>query len=216
MSDPAPYLPPVMSDVVIDLYHGDAVQNFAAAKASGVEGVILKVDQGVSFNDTAFVSRAAQVLQAGLLLGGYHYFDSSADAASQTSHFLSDLMKTPPGFRPAIDFEPDPGSRALQNAVANMVTAFYSMRGTWPLLYTLRWSIVVPTNPILLNCPLWLAEYGSRPICPPGWSKWALWQHTDGHVGSGVVPVPGIGPCDRSRFAGTVDELKAWWGSLTP
>ena len=24
-------------------------------------------------------------------------------------------------------------------------------------------------------------------------------------------PVPGIGPCDRSRFAGTVDELKAWW-----
>jgi hypothetical protein len=25
------------------------------------------------------------------------------------------------------------------------------------------------------------------------------------------VPVPGIGPCDRSKFAGTVDQLRAWW-----
>jgi len=27
--------------------------------------------------------------------------------------------------------------------------------------------------------------------------------HTDGRVGSFVPPVSGIGPCDRSRFAGT-------------
>jgi hypothetical protein len=48
-----------------------------------------------------------------------------------------------------------------------------------------------------------LAEYGNNPICPPGWSRWKLLQHTDVQVGSFVVPLPGIGPCDRSRFAGT-------------
>jgi GH25 family lysozyme M1 (1,4-beta-N-acetylmuramidase) len=104
-----------MSDVVIDVYHGDNVQSFAAAKAVGIQGVILKVDQGNSFDDPAFVSRAGQLLYAGLLLGGYHYFDSAADPASQTSHFLRDLishflrdlMKAPPGLLPAIDFEPE-------------------------------------------------------------------------------------------------------------
>jgi hypothetical protein len=38
-----------------------------------------------------------------------------------------------------------------------------------------------------------------------------LWQHTDGTVGSDVKPVVGIVRCDRSRFAGTVDDLRTWW-----
>jgi hypothetical protein len=29
------------------------------------------------------------------------------------------------------------------------------------------------------------------------------------------VPVPGIGPCDRSKFAGTLDQLRGWWSSPT-
>jgi lysozyme len=66
-------------------------------------------------------------------------------------------------------------------------------------------------NGVLSRCPLWLPSYGSRPVCPAGWSNWKLWQYTDGRVGSDVVPVPGIGRCDRSRFAGTVAELAAWW-----
>jgi lysozyme len=56
-----------------------------------------------------------------------------------------------------------------------------------------------------------LPAYGSRPACPPGWSKWALWQHTDGNVGPDAVPVAGIGRCDRSRFAGTIADLVTWW-----
>jgi hypothetical protein len=75
----------------------------------------------------------------------------------------------------------------------------------------------VPTNPILFNRPLWLAEYGSNPICQTGWPEWKLWRHTDGHVGSFVAPVPGIGPCDRSRFAAFPAGVAQRWadsGSL--
>jgi lysozyme len=86
------------------------------------------------------------------------------------------------------------------------------MTGTWPILYMNRFMLSA-SNLTLSRCALWLAEYGTRPICPPGWSQWKLWQHTDGLVGSAPVPVPGIGSCDRSRFAGTVDQLKAWWSS---
>jgi uncharacterized protein (TIGR02217 family) len=34
-----------------------------------------------------------------------------------------------------------------------------------------------------------------------------------GSVGSDAVPVAGIGRCDRSRFAGTIADLTAWWKS---
>ena len=67
----------------------------------------------------------------------------------------------------ALDFEPDPASETMQNNAAVFVQLVYQATGEWPLLYTGRGQIVI--NPILFNCPLWLAEYGNNPICPPGW-----------------------------------------------
>jgi lysozyme len=95
---------------------------------------------------------------------------------------------------------------------ATAAASVQAATGKWPVLYTIRSMLSLP-NQTLSNCPLWLAEYGTRPICPPGFAAWQLWQHTDGQVGSAVVPVPGVGRCDRSKFAGTVDQLKAWWGN---
>ena len=69
-------------------------------------------------------------------------------------------------------------------------------------------------NAVLSQCDLWLPEYGSNPICPPGFSKWVLHQYTgDGINGSGYVAGIGSG-LDRSYFAGTVDELKAWHAAM--
>ena len=40
MSNPAPFIPPVMSDVIIDLYHGDKINvDFAVVKAAGIAAV---------------------------------------------------------------------------------------------------------------------------------------------------------------------------------
>jgi lysozyme len=109
-----------------------------------------------------------------------------------------------------VDFEVYERSQPTAAQAAAAVVMVKSVTGRLPVLYTGRYVLSSP-NSMLSQCPLWLAEYGSRPICPPGWSQWKLWQHTDGRVGSGPMTVPGIGPCDRSRFAGTVDELRAWW-----
>jgi hypothetical protein len=42
---------------------------------------------------------------------------------------------------------------------------------------------------------------------PLGWSKWTMWQYTQSGCVSGVDV-----RCDRSRFAGSLEELIAWWG----
>ena len=214
MSNPAPYLPPVMSDVVFDISHYENVsQDFVTTAQAGIAAVILKATQGTGFVDPTFLPRVAEARAAGLLVGAYHFLDSSSPA-EQVAHFLTVAVSEGMVNWLALDWEPYPASQASTIQAATAAASVQAATGKWPILYTIRSMLPAP-NKTLSNCPLWLAEYGTRPICPPGFTAWRLWQHTDGQVGSAVVPVPGIGPCDRSKFAGTVDQLSAWWSAPT-
>ena len=53
----APYIPPVTSDVVIDLSHWQAPVDFARAKSAGIAAVILKATQGSHWIDATFAQR---------------------------------------------------------------------------------------------------------------------------------------------------------------
>ena len=199
-----------MSDVVIDISHYENVsKDFMTTAKAGISAVILKATQGTGFVDPTFLSRVAEAKAAGLLVGAFHFLDGS-NPAEQVAHFLT-VAKSESGVSwLAIDWEPYPVSQASVMQAATAVASVHAATGMWPIAYMSRFMLSAP-NATLSKCPLWLAEYGSNPICPPGFSQWKLWQHTDGRVGSAVVPVPGIGPCDRSKFAGTVDQLRAWW-----
>jgi lysozyme len=213
MSNPAPYLPPVMSDVVFDISHYENVsQDFVTTAQAGIAAVILKATQGTGFVDPTFLPRVAEARAAGLLVGAYHFLDGGSPA-EQVAHFLTVAVSEGMVNWLALDWEPYPASQANVMQAATAVASVQAATGKWPILYTIRSMLSAP-NKTLSNCPLWLAEYGTRPICPPGFTAWRLWQHTDGQVGSAVVPVPGIGPCDRSKFAGTVDQLRTWWSAL--
>jgi lysozyme len=214
MFDAAPYIPPVMTNGVIDLYHGDKVSvDFSVVKSKGIAAVILKATQGIGFVDPAFAQRLADARAAGLLVGAYHFMDATSPV-EQMAHFLS-VVGADDGVLLVVDFEAYERSQPTVTQAATAVMTVKSVSGRFPVLYTGRYTLTAP-NAMLSQCPLWLAEYGSRPVCPPGWSQWKLWQHTDGRVGSAPRSVPGIGPCDRSRFAGNVDQLKAWWPAATP
>jgi lysozyme len=205
-----------MSDVVCDISHYETVEaDFATTSqmsdgiGNRIAAVILKATQGTAFVDPTFLERAAEARHAGLLVGAYHFLDSS-NPAQQAAHFLT-VARSEAGINwLALDWEPYPASQASVLDAATAAASVHAATGIWPVLYTIRSMLSAP-NRTLSNCDLWLAEYGTRPICPPGFPEWQLWQHTDGQAGSSVVPVPGIGPCDRSKFAGTVDQLRRWW-----
>jgi lysozyme len=211
----APYLPPVMSDVVVDLSHWEAPVDFAQAKDGGITSIFLKATQGSSYVDPVFVQRAMLAAAAGLNVGAYHFMDAS-DPLAQVRHFLSVA-----GHLAILAFDVErngvSGGTVSMEQAAEAVSFFQSIRGYCPGIYIGRGGVDGRStglpNDVLSRCWLWLPEYGVSPICPPGWSNWKLWQHTDGSVGSDVVPVPGIGRCDRNRFAGTVAQLAAWWKS---
>jgi lysozyme len=209
-----PYIPPITCDVVIDLSHWQGPVDFERAKSAGIAAVLLKATQGSSWADVAFAQRLAAATASGLLVGAYHFLDDSPPGL-QVENFLSVAEGCPVL---ALDAEPNAIGGTVTVAQAAEAAARLNMAtGSLPLIYINRYGpdqrgTGLP-NGVLSRCPLWLPAYNSRPVCPPGWSKWALWQHTDGTVGPDPVPVAGIGRCDRSRFAGTVPDLAAWWRS---
>jgi lysozyme len=210
------YVPPVTSDVVVDLSHWQAPVDFAQAKAAGIAAVILKATQGANWVDVTFASRYAAASSVGLLVGAYHFLDDS-EPALQVQNFLLMAEGCPVL---ALDAEPNEiGGTVTVPQAAEAAARLHMATGRTPLIYISRYG---PDergsgfpNGVLSRCPLWLPAYNARPVCPPGWSKWLLWQYTDGTVGSGAAPIAGIGRCDRSRFAGTVADLVAWWNAAT-
>jgi lysozyme len=167
------YLPQTTSDVVIDLSHWEAPVDFAQVKASGIAAVILKATQGTGFVDPTFAARAVGANDAGLLVGAYHFFDTS-DPTAQAGYFLATVARTGVPMLMTLDFEPSATSQTVENNAAVILSMVKSMVGIWPVLYTGRCD-VAPAQPDFQQCAPLLAEYGSSPVCPSGWSEWKLW-----------------------------------------
>jgi len=202
-----------MIDVICDLSHWQASVDFVALRASGILAVLCKATQGSTWIDPTFVRRVIDASAAGLLVGAYHFADASAPSA-QVTHFLTVAGHATPLL--AVDIEPNGMGETVSVAqAAEIVARLHAATGRLPLVYIGRFGpsgigAGLP-NSILSRCPLWLPAYTApSPICPPGWSHATLWQYTDKAAVQGVS-----GPCDRSRFAGTVDELRVWWASPT-
>ena len=171
----APYWLPVTSDVVVDLSHWQAPIDFAKARAAGIVAVILKATQGSQWIDATFSERSADATAAGLLVGAYHFLDNSPPER-QMENFLSMAEGCPVL---ALDAEQNEiGGTVTVPQAAEAVARVQMATGKAPLVYINRYGpdgrgTDFP-NSVLSRCPLWLPAYNSRPICPPGWSKWTL------------------------------------------
>ncbi len=198
---------------IVDLSHHNGEPNLLKAKASGIAGVIHKATQGTSFIDPMFAANRAQAKDAGLLFGAYH-FGVGGDGVHQAAFFLETVR---PGDDEllVLDFEANPQGASMTLAEAReFVTHVKAVTNRWPGLYSghyLKELLGGATDSVLVNCWLWIAQYGPAPVIPPAWKKWTLWQYTDGAHGPQPHTVDGIGACDRDTFNGTFDELRTFW-----
>jgi lysozyme len=207
-----------MIDAVVDIsHHNGGALNFGAAHAAGILGVIQKATQGQVYADPSLAGHKAAIKAAGLLYGTYHFGDGS-DGGAQAAHYLN-VANPASGELVALDFEQNPSGPTMTLEEARVfVTTVQNKIGKWPVLYAghyLKEQLGHATDPILTNCPLWIAQYGPHAVLPSGWTTWALWQFTDGMVPT-PLNVPGIGHCDCNRFDGTPANLAAFWASVSP
>ena len=223
--------------LMFDLSHHDPLPTssyaadqalFVQALQSGWPMTIHKLSQGASFQDPVALGRLKYAAAAGLFLGGYHFM-TAEPVSSQVANFMQMAGRAKQIIAPAslilcLDNEPGPDNpvpgmsvptATTDAAAAEFVTAVYHATGVWPLAYGGRYNFFsAATLGNLAACPLWLAEYGTNPVCPPGWLNWRFHQYSDGQQGPNPVSIPGIGLVDQSEFAGNQGDLAALFASL--
>ena len=203
------------SNSVIDIsHHNGTGLNFGKAKADGIAGVIHKATQGEAYVDPNLRRNRNAILGSKLLFGAYH-FGTGANGITQAAHFL-DVVQPDNKTVIVLDFEDNPaGTNMTLEEARAFVTHVKMQTGRWPGFYsghTIKRLLGTAVDPILNNCWFWLAQYGPTAVVPPCWSKWTMWQYTDGGLGPQPHIVEGIGRCDRDYFNGSVAQLRSWWG----
>jgi GH25 family lysozyme M1 (1,4-beta-N-acetylmuramidase) len=200
----------------IDVSHHNGEVDWIAVARSDVKFGYAKATDGPSFVDPQFARNWAQMREAGLLRGAYHFARPSEDPDVQALHFAS-VLGTPSWgeLPPSLDLEVDGGRSARE--ILDWTVAFLqraeALVGRRFAMYTgglWRRLLAALASPSFGTRLLWTARYNSvEPVVPAPWSRWDIWQFTDGQSGQ-VLSVPGVrGHLDCDRFRGDLTELQA-------
>lgn len=200
--------------VVIDIYHGNAVDSFAQARAAGVLGIIHKATTGQTGKDKAYTDRRRDAEAAGLLWGAYHW-GTNAPVAAQVDNFL---MKAQPDENTlvALDYELDAKFQMSFDQAREFLERIHEKLGRRAVLYSghlIKEKLGNRVDPFFGAHRLWLAEYNPTAKVQKSWSSYWLWQYAE--KASTVPGIPGntAGSIDYNHFNGTEDQLRAEWAS---
>ncbi len=175
----------------IDVSHWDGTINWAEVKTTGKSFAYTKATEGATYTDNTFKTNYAGIQAQGMKRGGYHFFQSSANATTQANHFVSVLKAG--GFNaqtdlpPALDLEAAPGlSTSSQAGVKTFIQVVQQQLGVTVTIYTDSGDWAKLGNPNMSTNPLWIAyvnkggamSTASSPRMPPGWSSYTIWQNS--------------------------------------
>ena len=198
---------------IIDISHHENPVDFPKVARAGIVAIIAKATQGANWVDPAYAAFKRAAAPHKFLWGSYH-FATGADVEAQVDHFLA-TSKPNDNELLCLDFEENPtGSSMTLKQAREFVRSFYERADRYPVLYGGAWlkeQLNGKADDLLGKCPLWISQYGPKPVLPPGWRKYALWQYTDGEAGPEPQEVDGVGPCDHSQYGGTITQLRKVW-----
>ncbi len=197
----------VYANAVVDLSQWNLDVNFKLVKEDGILGVVHKVTQGLKYVDPKYAKRRKAAENEGLLWGAYH-LGVWGNGKDQADHFLDKVGDNAQTLL-ALDIQENQNEKDITPKQAEyFVNRVQERTNRLPLICGGAYFLKDFATPILTKCPLWKIRWSKL---PKGWNKWVLWQYTNGQMGPKPRSVRGIGPCDRSKFNGTIEELKNFW-----
>lgn len=216
---------------LIDLSNWNTVTDWAALKASGVEGVILKVSEGITVLDGKFATFAGAAIQQGMSVMAYHFFRGNLDGVAQADFCWGALqpLRNALGFAPVVWVDVETVDGVSNATRISRLAAFLSRMET---LQGQAGKVGIYTSPGYANVyltptPAWVNDYwhwvahwtSGLPASPAGWLtiKRVLHQYGVWNDHSWVLPVAGCNPdIDRNRWGGSVEALRVFAGVGEP
>lgn len=173
----------------VDASHHQGEIDWARVRQDRISFAYLKATEGSTFVDPRFVANARAARQAGLRVGGYHYFSLCSPGAPQAEHFTDVLDSADArSLPPAIDLEllgncDDPPARAdLLREVRAFVDIVERRVGQRIVVYSypeLEERFRVATA---LQRRQWVRSIGSTPPA----REWWIWQKDDRATVDGI------------------------------
>lgn len=210
--------------VAVDLYSGDRVDDFSAAKDAGVELVILKASEGRTRRDATYQARRDAARKAGLLVAAYH-FSYAGNVDAQVANFLAATSgDDDPELRFVLDWEDYADSWLSVAEARAFLAAVDAATGKRTVIYAsdsfLKERLGAARDGEFASHPLWVAAYRNSALPPTPQASWPapiLWQYTDGTAGGfprTIAGIPGnsIGQVDLNAAPGmTAEAFRAAW-----
>ena len=198
--------------LVADLSQYQGLVNFTNFKAWGVQAVIVKATEGITYKDPEFASHVSGAKAAGLPVGAYHFAHPDQNSADQeAAFFLSSIKGHELALSPILDME---SGKLPAHTLVLWIKRFRQLveaeTGKRLVLYTGKWyaDTVGDFENALSDMPLWVSYYVDESkragtVLPDfgGWTDWAMWQWTDKGTVGGVT-----GPVDLS-YARSLDVI---------
>src|SRR3990167_4022646 len=192
-------------------YGGDSV-DFAAIKANGAAGIILRAGQN-EWTDAQFVNNWAKARSAGLPRGAYWFLDSRVKGSRQADLMHALLRDDPPELMAVGDYEenyhgPYEGWDLAYDFFERMKALGWTPDRLWIYTGYYYWQDHKPANASQIDYfsqyELWEAWYTTdpnKPLVPPPWGKISLWQFTENNG-------YGFDVGDLSYFNGSLEEFQ--------
>lgn len=178
----------------IDASHHQGAIDWTAVAGDGISFAYLKATEGTTFVDPTFADHRARAQDAGLRVGGYHYFQLCSAGADQAAHFAAVLGELDgDDLPPAVDLElagsctSPPAPAVLLGEVRTFLSRVEAATGRRPIVYLFpefedRFGFAEE----LAGHRQWVRSLAGRPD-----RKWWIWQQTDSGSVDGVA-----GPVD--------------------
>jgi GH25 family lysozyme M1 (1,4-beta-N-acetylmuramidase) len=218
------------TSIVLDPYHGNAMDFDKIAQDPKVVAIIHKASEGSSA-DSKYATRRTAATSRGYLWGSYHLF-TTANPTAQIDRYLQ-ITGINPSETYALDIEclstsGDCQSSSYKVTVANIEAAllyFKQKTGRFPLVY-MNGSVKdvlaqkFAAKPALSSVKLWYARFKSNigPFFPDHqWASYTIWQFSSEincspQPGACPYRVPGTSSdMDINIFNGDKAALTAAW-----
>ena len=203
--------------MAVDLSHYDPADDYAKVKAAGIVGCIYKATQGQSWTDDTYVSQQHAARAEGVKWGGYHFADGSS-VNGQIDNFMRFCCPDPDELF-CLDWEDNNGNKMSAANAQKWIEEVERQLGRPGecVIYsgnTAKEALGSSVNTFFGSRRLWLCQYGSSPTVQKSWSKFWLWQYTDGVNGPSPHSISGVGNCDINSYNnGPPSQLVAEWAT---
>jgi GH25 family lysozyme M1 (1,4-beta-N-acetylmuramidase) len=203
--------------LVIDIYYGDEVQDFARTKAFGILGVIHKASEATGFTDKLYAVRRKLATDLGLKWGAYHFFHG-AEPVAEADHFLA-VAEPDADTLVALDWEDVPhGDAPPASAARAFLERIEEKLGRKAVIYSgnVAKEQIKGADAYFGSHRLWLCQYGPAWRVQQSWTAPWLWQNNGDNYGPGPHTIPGLkGLCDNNTIVDpmTVEQLLAEWAA---